>query len=73
LAAEATRIWAIGYSFAPTDRDDVVGLLRQAQGCKTFVVQNRPEAMEAICRTLEKKWLEPEGLNLKVEPFPQTF
>ena len=73
LVAEATTIYAIGYSFAPIDRDDVIGLLRSAKNCKKLVVQNRPGAAEEICQRLQKKWIESEGLDIKVEPYPQPF
>ncbi len=65
LVAEATTIWAIGYSFAPIDRDDVVALLRQARRCKTLVVQNRPEAVEAICRNAGEEVVGTGGAELE--------
>jgi hypothetical protein len=73
LISEATQIWSIGYSFAPMDREDVVGLLRSAQSCKELIVQDLPGAAERTCQRLRKKWIEPEGLNLKTEAYPQPF
>jgi hypothetical protein len=73
LVAEATTIRAIGYGFAPMDRDDVLGLLRSARNCNSLVVQNRPGVAEEICQRLKLTWLVPEGLNLNVEPFSQPF
>ncbi len=73
LVGQATEIWAIGYRFAPIDREDVLELLRSATNCKRLVIQNRPETAENICQYLRWRWLEPAGLNLKVEAFPQPF
>ena len=73
LLAEATEIWAIGYRFAPMDREDVLGLLRSAVNCKRLVIQNRPGTAENICQYLRWRWLEPAELDLKVEAFPQPF
>lgn len=73
LVAEATEIRAIGYRFAPMDREDVLGLLLSAHNCKKLVVQNRKESVEEICQTLRMKWLEPAGLNLDVQSHPYPF
>lgn len=73
LVADATDIWAIGYRFAPMDREDVLGLLKSAENCKRLVIQNRPGTAESICQYLKLRWLEPVGLDLKVEAFPQPF
>lgn len=75
LVAEASEIWAIGYRFAPMDRDDVLGLLKSAQNgnCKRLVVRNRKESVDEICERLKRKWLEPAGIDLKVEPYPHPF
>lgn len=73
LIAEATEIWATGYRFAPMDREDVLGLLKSAKNCKRLVIQNRPGTAESICQYLKWRWLEPAGLDLKVEAFPQPF
>lgn len=71
--SEATEVWAIGYRFAPIDRDDVLALLRSARNCKRIVVQNRKESIDEICESLTRKWLEPAGLNVKVESYPHPF
>jgi len=73
LVSEATEVWAVGYRFAPIDRADVLGLLRSAHNCKKIVVQNRKESVDEICESLKRKWLEPEGLNIKVESHPHPF
>jgi hypothetical protein len=73
LVAEATEIWAIGYRFAPMDREDVLGLMQSAKNCKRLVIQNRPGTAENICQYLRWRWLEPANLDLKVEAFPQCF
>ncbi len=73
LVSDAAEIWAIGYRFAPMDREDVLGLLKSAENCKRLVIQNRPGTAESICQYLKLRWLEPAGLKLKPEPFPQSF
>jgi hypothetical protein len=73
LVGEATEIWAIGYRFAPIDREDVLDLLRSAKNCRRLVIQNLPGYAENICQYLKWRWLEPAGIDLKVEPFPQPF
>jgi hypothetical protein len=54
LVAEATSIWAIGYSFASIDRSDVLDLLRSAKNCKKLVVQDMPGLVDEICHRLQK-------------------
>jgi hypothetical protein len=75
LVAEATQIWAIGYRFAPMDRKDVLDFLKLAstKKCRRLIVQNVPGTAETICQDIKSRWLEPEGVGLKVEPFPQPF
>ena len=73
LVAHATEIYAIGYRFAPMDRQDVLGLLRAAKKGARLVIQNRPGTTEEICDYLKRKWLEPEGIALEPEAFPQPF
>jgi len=73
LVAQATEIYAIGYRFAPMDRQDVLGLLRAATKGTRLVIQNRPGTAEEICEYLKSKWFGPEAIALEPEPFPQPF
>jgi hypothetical protein len=73
LISEATEIWAIGYSFAPMDRADVLDLFRSTTKCKKLIVQNTPGTAEMICARLQKKWFEPENIVLSVVPYPHPF
>jgi len=73
LLANASQIHAIGYRFAPMDRQDVLGLLCAAKKGTRLIIQNRPETAEDICEYLKRKWLDPEGIALEPEAFPQRF
>ncbi len=71
--SSATEIRAIGYSFAPVDKESVLGLLRHATNCQRLLIQNRPEAVDDICERLKHEWLIPEGIDLPVVPFRILF
>jgi hypothetical protein len=63
---DAEQIWAIGYSFDPTDRKSIFELLRKSN-CE-IVVQN-PEA-EKICNELKLRY---SDLAPRLKPLSDTF
>lgn len=65
---DAEQIWAIGYSFDPTDRKSILELLRKNKASCKIVVQN-PEA-EKICSELKFRY---SDLAPRLEPLPDAF
>jgi hypothetical protein len=65
---DAEQIWAIGYSFDPTDRKSIFELLRKNKANCKIVVQN-PEA-EKICNELKLRY---SDLTSRLEPLSNEF
>jgi hypothetical protein len=65
---DAEQIWAIGYSFDPTDRKSVFELLRKNKANCNIVVQN-PEA-EKICNELKLRY---SDLASRLKPLSNPF
>jgi hypothetical protein len=65
---DAEQIWAIGYSFDPTDRKSVFELLRKNKAKCEIVVQN-PEA-EKICSELKLRY---SDLATRLKPLSGVF
>lgn len=65
---DAEQIWAIGYSFDPTDRKSVFEILRKNKAKCEIVVQN-PEA-EKICSELKLRY---SDLASRLKPLPGVF
>jgi hypothetical protein len=70
LISEASRIFVIGYSFHPFDRDSFVDLLRHGRRCKELVIRNVPDEAQRICHMLK---CEHDDFNLKVTRYPCPF
>jgi hypothetical protein len=65
---DAEQIWAIGYSFDPTDRKSIFELLRKNKASCDIVVQD-PEA-EKICNELKLRY---SDLAPRLKPLSGTF
>jgi hypothetical protein len=68
LIEEAEQIWAIGYSFDPTDRKSVFELLWKNKASCDIVVQN-PEA-DKICNELKLRY---SDLAPRLKPLSDVF
>jgi hypothetical protein len=65
---DAEQIWAIGYSFDPTDRKSIFELLRKNKSSCEIVIQN-PDA-EKICNELKLRY---SDLALRLKPLSNVF
>jgi flagellar biosynthesis regulator FlaF len=68
VIGDAEQIWAIGYSFDPTDRKSIFELLRKNKAGCDIVVQN-PEA-ETICNELKLRY---SDLGSRLKPLSAVF
>ncbi len=68
LIEDAEQIWAVGYSFDPTDRKSIFELLRKNKVNCDIVIQN-PEA-EKICNELKLRY---SDLAPRLKPLSDVF